>query len=214
RNGQGSRDGTQIWNAFESETVEDTASDDNVIETQFRLADASTRINTVYTEGHEASGLNPIAVGETAMVSGQTNLQPEDNTITLELLSQDGDTVALTSTEDWSWDGSWSMEMPVGDDVATGNYTLEVDDGENTDTVDVQVVNASALENETTTPTTSTTTPTSTTSTTSSTEETSTTSTTTPSTTTTSSGSSPGFGVSLALVALAGAALLALRREN
>nr|WP_245188629.1 HVO_2072 family ArtA-dependent S-layer glycoprotein [Halarchaeum rubridurum] len=212
--GQGSRDGTQVWNAFSAETVEDTASDDNVVDTTFRLADASTRINTVYTEGNEASGLNPIAVGETAMVMGQTNLQPEDNTITVELMNQDGDTVALTSTEDWSWSGSWSVEMPVGDDVAPGNYTLEVDDGENTDTVDVQVVS----ELETTTTSTE---ETSTTSTTTSTEETSTTSTTTTTTTTTtssseetSSGSSPGFGVGLALIALAGAALLALRREN
>ncbi|WP_049933716.1 HVO_2072 family ArtA-dependent S-layer glycoprotein [Halarchaeum acidiphilum] len=209
-----SLDGSQVINSIESETVNDTASDDNMAETTFRLTDASTRINTAYTEDHEASGINPLGVGTTAMVSGQTNLQPDDNTITVELQNDNGDTLSLTSTDSWDYDGQWSTELPVDSDVSPGNYTLHLDDGENTDTVDVQVVSADELPTTSTSTSTSMSTSTSTSMSTSTSTTSTTTSTSTSSSSSTSGTSSPGFGVGLALVALAGAALLALRREN
>jgi major cell surface glycoprotein (TIGR04216 family) len=206
--------GDQVRSSILSESVDDTASDDSIVNQNARLVDAQSSITNVYQSGNQAEGINPVAAGETMVVEGQTNLQPDDNTITLELSSEDT-SVALGSTDQWNRNGEFSIELDT-EDAATGTYTLELDDGENTVTEEVELVET--LETPTPTPTeeTETETPTET-------ESPTATPTATPGdgtpaaspgTETPTEGGGPGFGAVVALVALLAAALLAVRRSS
>ncbi|WEL26780.1 HVO_2072 family ArtA-dependent S-layer glycoprotein [Haloferax volcanii] len=203
--------GEQINELIASETVDETASDDLIVTETFRLSESSTSIDSIYPDAAEAAGINPVATGETMVIAGSTNLKPDDNTISIEVMSEDGTSVALEDTDEWNNDGQWMVEVDTTD-FETGTFTVEADDGDNTDTVNVEVVSeredTTTSDNATDT-TTTTDEPTETTTTAEPTETT----TETEETTTTSS-NTPGFGIAVALVALVGAALLALRREN
>ncbi|MDL0119315.1 HVO_2072 family ArtA-dependent S-layer glycoprotein [Halobacterium salinarum] len=206
----GSPTGDQIRDRILSNTVDDTASDDLIVTQQFRLVDGLTTIEA--TEGGEAGG--------TLTVMGTTNRKADDNTITVELLQ--GDTsVEINSTDEWNSDGQWSVDVPLSN-VEPGNYTVEADDGDNTDRQNVEIVEELEEPDQTTVDQpennqTMTTTMTETTT------ETTTEMTTTQEDTTEngsegtsdgeSGGSIPGFGVGVALVAVLGAALLALRQN-
>jgi len=196
-------------------TTEAVASDDRMVTATFRYADAQSTIQTVYPEGMEASGLNPVGVDDTMVVEGNTNLRPDDNSITTELLTAEGDSVALSTTDEWSYDGTWSTEIEL-EDVQTGTYDLEADDGENTDLVEVEIVQnvqtATPEPTETPEPTpteTATPEPTAT-----ATPEPTDTATAEPTDTPTpTEGGGPGFGAIVAVIALLAAALLATRRD-
>jgi major cell surface glycoprotein (TIGR04216 family) len=205
--------GDQVRSSILSETVEDSASDDQLVNQNARLVDTQSNIQNVYQEGNQASGINPVAVGETLIVEGQTNLQPDDNTVTVELGNEDT-TVGLAATEEWGEDGQFSVEIDTTD-AATGTYTLEVDDGQNTVTEEVELVEE--VSTPTPTPTEADDTPTATDSPTPTATASPTptempdTDTATP---TPTEGGGPGFGAVVALVALLAAALLATRRDN
>ncbi|WP_424008919.1 HVO_2072 family ArtA-dependent S-layer glycoprotein [Haloferax denitrificans] len=204
--------GEQINELIASETVDETASDDLIVTETFRLAESSTSIDSIYPETAEAAGINPVATGETMVIAGSTNLKPDDSTVSIEVTSEDGTSVALEDTDEWGNDGQWMVEVDTTD-FETGTYTVEADDGDNTDTVNVEVVSEREDTTTTSEPTETTTTTSEPTETTTTAEPTETTEEPTEETTTTSS-NTPGFGIAVALVALVGAALLALRREN
>jgi PGF-CTERM protein len=143
------------------------------------------------------------------IVEGETNLQPEDNVITIELGDQET-TVELTSTELWGQDGVWVVEIDT-DDAAVGTYTLSAEDGSNTDTVDVEIVEE--LSTPTPTPTEETPTPSPTPTDTPTPSPTPTDSPTPTASPTPTSGGGPGFGAVVAIVALLAAALVAIRRQ-
>ncbi|WP_459862415.1 PGF-CTERM sorting domain-containing protein, partial [Haloplanus litoreus] len=144
-----------------------------------------------------------------------TNLRPDDNSITVELMTQDGDSVALTTTEEWSFDGTYQVSLEL-EDVQTGSYDLEADDSYNTDIVEVEIVQsvqtATPEPTETPEPTpteTATPEPTPT-----ETAEPTPTETAEPTDTPTpTEGGGPGFGAIVAVIALLAAALLATRRD-
>ncbi|WP_338739945.1 HVO_2072 family ArtA-dependent S-layer glycoprotein [Haloplanus salilacus] len=200
------------------QTTEAVASDDRVVTSTFRLADSQSTIQSVYPEGMEASGVNPVGVDDTMVVEGATNLRPDDNSITVELMTQEGDSVALTTTDEWSYDGQWMVSLEL-EDVQTGTYDIEADDSYNTDVTEVEIVQnrQTATPEPTDTPEpTATDTP----------EPTDTardtpepdTATDTPepdtATATPTSEGGPGFGAVIAVIALLAAALLAVRRDN
>jgi hypothetical protein len=109
----------------------------------------SVAIETVRPEGSNASGVQQIAVGDTMEVVGLTNRKPDDNTITVEVVDgPSANEFDTGSIDQWDGDGVWSVTLDT-DDVEPGTYTIEVDDGDNTDTVQVQVVAAEAGGNET-----------------------------------------------------------------
>lgn len=205
--------GSQVRSSILDETTEAAASDDQLVNQNARITGAQTNILNVYQSDNQASGVNPVAVGETLVVEGQTNLQADDNTVTVELGNEDT-TVGLASTEEWGQDGQFSVEVETTD-AATGTYTLEVDDGDNTVTEEVELVEQ--VSTATPTPTEADTTPTATDSPTP-TATASPTPTEAPDTETASptptEGGGPGFGAVVALVALLAAALLATRRDN
>jgi len=207
--------GEQIRSQLLDQTAEDTSSDDRIVTQTFRFADSQTTIQNVYPEGMEASGVNPVGVDDTLVAEGRTNLRPDDNSLTLELLTeQDGESVALASTDEWQSNGRWSLSLDL-EDVQTGTYTLEVDDGDNTDISEVEIVQNVETATPEPTPTEEpTATPTATAEPTPEptpepTEEPTATATPTP-----TEGGGPGFGALVAVIALIAAALLAVRRDD
>ncbi|WP_276657276.1 PGF-CTERM sorting domain-containing protein [Haloquadratum walsbyi] len=118
-------------------------------------------------------------------------------------------------TEQWGTNGNWNATIELNA-VETGNYTVEADDGDNSDRASVQVVEQVTEETPTPEPTaTEEPTPTATPEPTA-TEEPTPTATPEPETeepTSTPTGT-PGFGIVVALIALIAAALLAVRRNN
>ena len=203
--------GDQVRSSIVSETIEDSATDDQLVNQNARLVDTQSRIVNVYQSGNQASGINPVAAGETLVLEGQTNLQPDDNTITVELATEDV-SVGLSATDEWGQDGQFSVEIDTTD-AATGTYTLDIDDGQNSVTEDVELVEE--VSTATPTPTEADDTPTATASPTP-TATASPTATEMPDTDTSTptEGGGPGFGAVVALVALLAAALLATRRDN
>ena len=200
--------GDQVRSSILANTVDSTASDDLIVTETFRLSDGLTTVETV---------TSPVEGNGTIEVTGQTNRRADDNTITAELLDQSGDSITLSSTEQWGTDGTYSVNISL-DGVQPGEYTLEVDDGDNTDRAPVEVVEqvdeeetaTATAEPEPDTPT-PTPTPTPEPDTPTPTEEPADdTETDTPST----DAGTPGFGIVVALTALIAAALLAVRRTN
>ncbi|MCF2206124.1 major cell surface glycoprotein [Halobacterium salinarum] len=204
----GSPTGNQIRDRILANTVDDTASDDLIVTQEFRLVDGLTTIES--TEGGEAGG--------TLTVMGTTNRKADDNTITVELLQ--GDTsVEINSTEEWNNNGQWSVDVPLSN-VEPGNYTVEADDGDNTDRQNVEIVEeleepdqTTVQDDNQTTTTMTTTEPTETTTEMTTTQEETTENGSEGTSDGESGGSIPGFGVGVALVAVLGAALLALRQN-
>jgi PGF-CTERM protein len=116
-------------------------------------------------------------------------LNSDGNTLTVKLESEDV-SVDLASTDEWENDGTATLNTDTAG-AATGTYTIELDDGENTVAEDVEVVEQISTPTATPTPTemeTGSPTPT--------------------------EGGEPGFGAVVAPVALLAAALLATRRDN
>ncbi|EMA20958.1 HVO_2072 family ArtA-dependent S-layer glycoprotein [Haloarcula marismortui] len=210
----GAGTGDQVRSRILENTVDDTASDDLIVNEQFRLNDGLTTIETV---------TSPVEANGTVEVEGTTNRAPDDNTITVEMLDQEDESVTITSTDEWGSNGQWSTTIDLSDtDIEPGNYTVESDDGDNTDRTNVQVVEAGSLEEEqpdTETPEPDTETPEPDTETPEPDTETPEPDTETPEPDTeteeaTTEASGPGFTAAIALIALVAAALLAVRRDN
>ena len=203
--------GDQVRSSILAQTVEDDATDDRLVNANVRLVDSQSRIVNVYQEGNEASGLNPVAAGETMVVEVQTNLKPDDNTISLEVQNEDV-TVGLSAVDEWGDDGRATLTLDT-EDAATGTYSVEIDDGQNSVTEEIELVEE--VSTATPTPTEADDTPTATDSPTP-TATASPTATEMPDTDTPTptEGGGPGFGAVVALVALLAAALLATRRDN
>jgi major cell surface glycoprotein (TIGR04216 family) len=213
-------DGTadQIRDRILSNTVDDTGSDDLIVNEQFRLSDGLTTIESISS---------PVEANGTVEVEGTTNRKPDDNTVTVEILNEEDESVTVDSTDEWGSDGQWSVSVDLSDtDVEPGNYTVESDDGDNTDRASVQIVEAGSLEEEqpeTETPEPETEAPDTETETETEAPDTETEA---PDTETemdtemtteepeTTEASGPGFTAAIALIALIAAALLAVRRNN
>jgi major cell surface glycoprotein (TIGR04216 family) len=206
----------QIRDRILASTVDDTASDDLIVNEQFRLSDGLTTIDSVSS---------PVEANGTIQVEGTTNRRPEDNTVTVEILNEDDESLTVDSTDEWGSNGEWSVAVDLSDtDVEPGNYTIESDDGDNTDRASVQIVEAGSLEEEqpdTETPEPDTETPEPDTETPEPDTETPEPDTETPEPSTdmeteeaTTEASGPGFTAAIALIALVAAALLAVRRDN
>jgi len=134
---------SQLTARILAETTNDTASDDLLIRESFEYTSASTRITAVVPQQFaDADGVTRIEVGETMLVRGETNRQPEQNTITVAAIAGPATgALPVASTEEWGVNGSWSVTIDTSG-LEPGVYTLEADDGASTDQVDVRVVPA------------------------------------------------------------------------
>ncbi|AFO56772.1 HVO_2072 family ArtA-dependent S-layer glycoprotein [Natrinema sp. J7-2] len=138
--GESSLSGDQIRDRITAQTVDETASDDAMVTDSFRYTDASTTIDSIYPKGAEADGVNPVAVDGTIVVEGSTNLQPDENTITVEVKDKNDETKEVESTDKWGTNGNWTLEVPTENIEDVGSYTVESDDGETTDRAEIEVV--------------------------------------------------------------------------
>ncbi len=72
-------------------------------------------------------------------VTGVTNRQPDDNTITVEVTEGPSATqFDLTSAEQWGADGRWNVTLDT-EGIEPGTYTVETDDGDSTDRADIRL---------------------------------------------------------------------------
>ncbi|TKX44688.1 MULTISPECIES: HVO_2072 family ArtA-dependent S-layer glycoprotein [unclassified Halorubrum] len=131
--------GNQVRDRIVAQTTEADATDDLMISTTFRVTEASVSVDSVYPEGAQADGINPVAVGETMVVEGSTNLQPDDNSVVLNVLNQNDNSVESVSVEEWGNDGQFTLTVDTSG-LETGTYVLEADSGDTTDTTDVELV--------------------------------------------------------------------------
>ncbi|WP_170845562.1 HVO_2072 family ArtA-dependent S-layer glycoprotein, partial [Halorientalis persicus] len=132
----GSNTQQQVIDQVASETTEDTGSDDISEVFQFRYTDGRVSVDSVTGEAGQQF---TVETNDTMMVSGVTNRQPDDNTVTVEVI--DGPSSSgfdIESTDVWGTDGQWSVEIPV-EGVEPGNYTVEASVGGNTDIRSFQV---------------------------------------------------------------------------
>jgi major cell surface glycoprotein (TIGR04216 family) len=133
----------QVLELFYEESVGEAGSDDLVLADAFRYTDGRTNIESVHPAGRaNATGTLPVTAGETVVVRGVTNRKPDDNTITVEAV--DGptpDAISIASTDEWGLDGVWTVTLDT-DGAEPGTYTVEADDGDDTDRVTVEVVSA------------------------------------------------------------------------
>lgn len=134
---------SQLIEIFREQTIEDEGSDDLIVTDRFRLVDDSgTSIeNIVPATSPNATGIVPIEAGETAIVRGTTHLRADDNTIVVEPTNgSDANKIPVNTTENWGLDGEWNVSLDIPTDVTPGNYTIEADDPDNTDMVQMQIV--------------------------------------------------------------------------
>ncbi|MFC7187714.1 HVO_2072 family ArtA-dependent S-layer glycoprotein [Halorubrum yunnanense] len=131
--------GNQVRDRIVAQTTEADATDDLMVSTTFRVTEGSVSIDSVYPEEAQADGVNPVATGETMVIEGSTNFQPDDNSIVLEVLNQNSNSVDSVSVDEWENDGQFSVTMDTTD-LETGTYTLEADTGDATDSVAIEIV--------------------------------------------------------------------------
>jgi PGF-CTERM protein/surface glycoprotein (TIGR04207 family) len=126
----------QVIDTVASETTEDTGSDDLSEVFQFRFTDGRVSVDSVTGEAGEAF---TIETNDTMTVSGVTNRQPDDNTITVEVIEGPSSSqFDIESTENWGTSGQWSVAIPT-EGVEPGNYTVEASVGGNSDIRSFQV---------------------------------------------------------------------------
>jgi major cell surface glycoprotein (TIGR04216 family) len=131
----------QIRERVLAETVNDTASDDLSIRESFEYTDATTRITAVRpAQLPEGDDVSAIEVGETMVIRGETNRQPEQNRITVAAVGGPAARrLPAVSTDEWGANGTWSVEVDTAG-LDPGRYTFEADDGASTDRVRVRIV--------------------------------------------------------------------------
>ena len=142
---QGSNTQSQVISQIESETTGDTGSDDLSQTFQFGLTEPRTSVDTITTN---ETNNRVVVAGSEMTVAGQTNRQPDDVDITVEVT--EGPSTAefdIASTDQWGTDGRWNVTLDTSGAVP-GNYTVEADDGRNSDILTFQVINESAIEPE------------------------------------------------------------------
>ncbi|SEP30517.1 major cell surface glycoprotein, partial [Halorientalis persicus] len=211
----------QLINVVSSETVDDTGSDDISEVFQFRYTDGTVSVDSVTSPGADEPFL--VSSNSTMTVSGTTNKQPDDNSITVEIIDGPSSSdLSIESTDMWGTDGQWSVEVDTAG-AEPGNYTVEASVDGNTDVRSFQVTDEQFEEPTEPEPTDTATEPEpepepeptteEPTDTTEEPVETTAAGTDEPAEETTTA-TGPGFTAVLALVALVAAALLAVRRRD
>jgi len=122
-------------------TIERAGSDDLFRTTNFRITDPRTTVRDIVPGGQpDLTGVMPIEQGETVFVRGTTNRNPEDAVIDVEITEgPDSGAFDPRIVRSWRGDGLWSASFGTTG-VSTGTYTVEVDDGDSTDTKSFTVV--------------------------------------------------------------------------
>lgn len=168
------------------------------------LTDSTVQITGIVPDRTPDERAAVVPADEPMVVAGITNLQPDENLIVVEVVTESGDLVAVADTDAWGRDGEWVAALPG---LAPGTYFVEADGGSASDTVALTVVAPTPTPTEADTPTptpteTNTPTPTPTETVTPTATSTPTPTPTSTSTPTPTATSAPGFGAATALAAV------------
>ena len=146
--------GQQVLARIDGQVLTVAGGDDLAVRETFRLAGPRTTVTDVVPASTpDATGVQAVPPGETMLVRGATNRNPDEATVAVEVT--EGPSAAsfpLVTAPSWSADGVWTARLAVPSDATPGTYTLEVDDGENTLTRSV-VVGRTRTATPTTAPT-------------------------------------------------------------
>lgn len=131
----------QVLQLFYEESINDSGSDDLALFDVFRYTDGRTQIDAVRSAvAPNLTGIDAVAPNETMVVRGRTNRKPDDNTIIVEVTDgPSADAFDVAATDTWGPLGVWRVAIDVPPDAEPGTYTLRADDGDDTDTVRVEV---------------------------------------------------------------------------
>jgi len=201
-------------------TLDDPGSDDRLLKDSFRLASERLDIRRIGPEATGAGGASPVGPGRTVVVAGVTNLRPDGNSVSVEVVrGPEATRLPVRTDRDWGSDGVWRVGLRLPESLATGVYELRAEGGKTATTREFRVVEPRTdppTPTPTESPSTASPTPSSPTATpppTATETQPSPTGVTAPPTSrpTTTGAGSPGFGVVTTLVALAVGALLRRR---
>ena len=137
-----SRTQRQVLELFYDQTVEDAGSDDLLLAEEFVYTEGRTTIERVLPESrlNETGSVESIRVGDTMVVRGLTNLQPDENTVFVEVAEgPSADAFDLAATETWGADGVWQVALDT-DGVEPGTYTVEAEASGDSDSYAVRVL--------------------------------------------------------------------------
>ncbi|XGI84118.1 hypothetical protein ACEU6E_02400 [Halorutilales archaeon Cl-col2-1] len=134
----------QIVERILSESADERGTDDLLQRDEIRVASPSTEIDDVVPDSFaNLTGVRTLELGETAVVRGTTNRNPDDTSITLEATEgASADELPLVTVETWNREtGEWSASVDT-EGLETDEYVLRAEDGdgESSDTVTVRVV--------------------------------------------------------------------------
>lgn len=139
----------QLIERVTAATTNATGSDDRAESIEFRYTDARTSIEKVTSNVGSMvaqSGVSEtdtemvIPIGTNISISGDTNRQPYENTIFVELSGGPNNSQSrFASTDQWYTDGQWEVTIN-STQLKPGNYTVKADDGRSSDLMRVRLV--------------------------------------------------------------------------
>ena len=131
--------GDQVRDRIAANTVNASGSDDQLVTRSFRYDDARLSIERVYPAAAPADGIYPVAIDETVVVEATTTRRPDDSAVSLDVLDEDGETLASSYATEWGTDGRVRFRF-AADSIGLGPFTLELEDGENRAREEVEIV--------------------------------------------------------------------------
>ncbi len=125
---------SQILNIL-SETTREIGSDDLAVLENFLYTDSSiTSIKTirpVCTEKERT--IIDVELGEKIEIIEKTNINPNNTTITVEIISTDAKYFDIKSTNNWNGDGIWRVTQEIPENIMPARYEVIAINGDSLD---------------------------------------------------------------------------------
>lgn len=139
--------------AGDAAATNDGAQAQTAAASQIQYAPASVSVTAVSAGGNDTrtEQVRPnatVPAGNATVVSGTTNLQPDDNAIAVDLLTPEGDIVVFDTVDRWGMDGEWTATLNTTG-VEAGSYVVEVTAADTVDRVRIELTEPSASANAT-----------------------------------------------------------------
>lgn len=129
----------------DSEDIRENSTKDNWYSAAFEVGTPYLEVERAMPEHIEdevaTRHMGLLEVNETMVLLGETTREPGDAVIEVKAIEGcQAAELPTASVEDWHEDsGIWRTEIEIPTDIAPGNYTLQVYDGERTDRLEVEI---------------------------------------------------------------------------
>lgn len=128
----------QVRERLVAATTGPNASDDQLVSARFRLTEAQVSVDRVGPLSSEMTSVTPIDPGESVLVEGTTNRDPDQTALTVELLDDEFDVVEQQIVRSWDTSGSYTVRLDTTG-LEPGTYTVSVTDLQATDQVSIGI---------------------------------------------------------------------------